>query len=204
MTPEQLDRWKDFALRMARTCFAAHRRPSGAWVEEKVADFFDCLDERLVPLLIDWDHSENIPEGHPYYDPSSWNGNAAECVGDMMQGYLADERPSAPECAHCRAAGGGRWEAAECTCQDVEGLFLDQWDEQWGGPVRCCIRAGLDVASAPSAGVIGFTAGHVRRMYPEGVPEWVFPPGEELTAWGTGEPTGHTFADLPDDAPVGL
>lgn len=41
------------------------------------------------------------------------------------------------------------------------------------GQVSCCIRAGLDMASAPSAGVIGFTVGDLRRMYPEGNPPWV-------------------------------
>lgn len=40
-------------------------------------------------------------------------------------------------------------------------------------PVHCCVRAGLDIASSPSAGVAGFTAGDIRRMYPEGVPDWV-------------------------------
>lgn len=44
-------------------------------------------------------------------------------------------------------------------------LFLDQ--------VTACIRAGLDVASAPSAGVLGFTVGDLRRMYPLGLPEWI-------------------------------
>lgn len=39
--------------------------------------------------------------------------------------------------------------------------------------VSCCIRAGLDVASAPSAGVIGFTVGDLRRMYPDGLPDWL-------------------------------
>ncbi|NTG07179.1 hypothetical protein [Rhizobium rhizogenes] len=39
--------------------------------------------------------------------------------------------------------------------------------------VSCCIRAGLDCASEPSCGVIGFTVGDLRRMYPEGVPDWV-------------------------------
>lgn len=41
------------------------------------------------------------------------------------------------------------------------------------GPVHCCVRAGLDLACNPSAGVAGFTAGNIREMYPDGVPEWV-------------------------------
>ena len=39
----------------------------------------------------------------------------------------------------------------------------------------CCLRAGFDVAVAPSAGVAGaeFTVDLIRRMYPEGVPPFV-------------------------------
>lgn len=39
--------------------------------------------------------------------------------------------------------------------------------------VTCCIRAGLDVASHPSAGVCGFTVGMLWRMYNETLPAWV-------------------------------
>ncbi|MCL6653527.1 hypothetical protein A6R70_14640 [Agrobacterium rubi] len=39
--------------------------------------------------------------------------------------------------------------------------------------VSCCIRAGLDLASSPSGGVLGFTVGDLRAMYPEGLPDWV-------------------------------
>lgn len=44
---------------------------------------------------------------------------------------------------------------------------------RFANQVSCCIRAGLDLASSPSAGVLGFTVGDLRRMYPEGVPDWV-------------------------------
>lgn len=59
--------------------------------------------------------------------------------------------------------------------------------------VQCCIRAGLDMASAPSAGVLGFTVGDLRRMYPLGLPSWV-------TA-GFAPPLS---ADVSDDAGVWL
>lgn len=39
--------------------------------------------------------------------------------------------------------------------------------------VSCCIRAGLDRAADPSGGVLGFTVGDLRRMYQDGLPEWV-------------------------------
>lgn len=51
-----------------------------------------------------------------------------------------------------------------------------RWRERWVSPLICCIRAGLDVASKPSGGVVGFTVGDLRRMYPEGIPDWVAKP----------------------------
>lgn len=44
---------------------------------------------------------------------------------------------------------------------------------RFANQVSCCIRAGLDLASSPSGGVLGFTVGDLRRMYPEGLPGWV-------------------------------
>ncbi len=62
-------------------------------------------------------------------------------------------------------------------------------------------RAGLDMASEPSAGVVGFTIGDLRRMYPEGLPEWI--------AGGFHGPRGgrvspRTVAKLPDSTAVWL
>lgn len=46
-----------------------------------------------------------------------------------------------------------------------ENLFATQ--------VSCCVRAGFDVAVAPSAGVLGFNVGTLRRMYQGEIPAWV-------------------------------
>lgn len=100
--------------------------------------------------------------------------------------------------------------------KELYGPFLkpsyDETDDQWCGPVRCCLRMGLDLASEGSAGVLGFTAGDVRRMYPEGVPEWI------ARQWDDGKQIGvkavcpgvgfvpeekgpsERFEDMPDDA----
>ena len=39
--------------------------------------------------------------------------------------------------------------------------------------ISCCVRSGFDVAVAPSAGVLGFTVGTLRKMYDNEIPEWV-------------------------------
>lgn len=48
-----------------------------------------------------------------------------------------------------------------------------RWLSTYGNRAACCVRAGLDVAVAPSGGVVGFTVGDLKRMYPEGIPAWV-------------------------------
>lgn len=234
MTPEQYDRWKDFALRMARICFKGRRRPDTKWIVEVVTDFFAGFDADDIPCIFDWDSSEPYAEGSRLYRKTyrcpCWNCSKRDAkvpcpydceggkifdlahpygVGDMTTEFLDEYRVGAPRCKSCNHHCT-RWSNPpcrfcdlECRCDEVEDHFYDQWDEQWGGPVRCCIRAGLDCASAPSGGVVGFTAGDIRAMYPDGVPAWVFPPDEHLHYWLSDEVNG-TFAELPDAAGVVL
>ena len=203
MTTEQFARWRDFSMRMARTCFMTLRRPNATWIVGAVEDFFSGFDEPDIPCIVNWDNSTAYPEGHPLHGQRSpWGGDMARCwcVGAMVSEFLDEYRGYAPPCRACRVYEYGD---EKCRCEDIEHHYYEQWDEQWGGPVHCCIRAGLDCASAASAGVLGFTAGDVRRMYPDGVPDWVFEPDERLQIWLTDELNG-TFAELPDSAGVVL
>ncbi|HUV84239.1 MAG TPA: hypothetical protein VMV86_00935 [Methanosarcinales archaeon] len=56
--------------------------------------------------------------------------------------------------------------------------------------VTCCIRAAFDIAVEPSGGVIGFTAGDIRRMFDGQVPDWVKEFWED------------DFDSIPNDDPV--
>jgi hypothetical protein len=89
---------------------------------------------------------------------------------------------------------------------DAEDAIRERLIDIYGGPVRCCVRAGMDLASAPSAGVVGFTVGDLRRMYPEGVPGWItseFFRGSPFETLPDGaEPVD--FAAIPDEAGVWL
>ena len=49
--------------------------------------------------------------------------------------------------------------------EDYTGKFYNQ--------IICCIRSGFDIAVEQSGGVVGFTAGDIRRMYNGEVPNWV-------------------------------
>lgn len=282
MTELQFERWRDFALRMARTCYAVSRRPSCDWIVGLVEEFFDLLDDADIPCIVDWDNSTDYPEGNPHFGREyslSWcgcdgyrhthgkpnpqceecNGSGlhhalyrAQCAGDMVTMFLDDYAVGWVKCRVCSSDDELRYEPrlgaatgkyrvvcfkdedvdfsdpgcdcpgghesayeasqcpkwlkkrdAMCRCDEVSALASEQWDQQWGGPVHCCIRAGLDCASAPSAGVLGFTAGDLRRMYPEGVPDWISQPGQNWFYWPSNEENG-TFADMADSAAVVL
>lgn len=211
MTPLQYERWKDFALRAARTWFKTHRRPDAAWVETEVSNFFAYgIDEDDIVCVVDWDNSTDYPEGHRYRRQDR-NGRWEHpcCVGDMMIDFMDQPRGYPPRCRACAEYEN----ESECRCDEIEERYYAQWDDQWGGPIRCCIRAGLDLAASPSMGVVGFTAGDLRAMYPEGVPDWV-----QNGDWSTQrfqacsiglipvecEPDPKPFSEIPDEQGVWL
>lgn len=201
MTSEQFQRWQDFALRMARTCFKKKRHPSAQWIAEAVEDFLENIDHNDIPCIQNWDHSDDYPEGSPYYNKSyrtmCWNcvqapvnQRKSPCPYRCEDGKIYDFADPYPVCDLMSEWEWRRiWEsndpampdsihkryrrARDCGHDEVADRVRDEWVDRCAGPVRCCVRAGLDCAVAPSAGVLGFTAGDVRRMYPDGVPDWV-------------------------------
>ncbi|MDI9689729.1 hypothetical protein [Burkholderia cenocepacia] len=44
---------------------------------------------------------------------------------------------------------------------------------RFGDMLSACVRAGFDMAVAPSAGVIGFTIGDVRDVFDGSIPDWI-------------------------------
>ncbi len=188
MTPLQFERWSDFAVRMARTCYAASWRPSGEWILDRVDGFLSCVDDEERAAIVSWDHSDGD----------------AMCVTDHLSEYCDDDyyHINVDSQAETR---NGVWR---------QGLAVEQFREQWLGPVHCCLRAGLDLAAEPSAGVVGFTAGELRNMYPEGVPDWIARPGKRSESTTVQprplgltilerEPNGE-FRDMADATPLWL
>ena len=92
------------------------------------------------------------------------------------------------ESSHVDVGGWDGSEAGVYVCDDI-GEFLaglchrpeDPMDEtRFERQVSSCVRAGLDVASEPSTGVVGFSVGTLRRMFDGEIPTWVsewFEPG---------------------------
>lgn len=44
---------------------------------------------------------------------------------------------------------------------------------RFGDMLSACVRAGFDMAVAPSAGVIGFTVGNLRDVFDGLIPDWI-------------------------------
>lgn len=234
MTPEQYDRWKDFAIRMARTCFKRRRRPDAKWIVKEVEYVFSMIDEEDIPVLESWDSGNEYLEGHPYYrrqdywlcqvqygrpcqDPDCDNGKHWRYAQSQpFCDFMSDREDSFRDESAIWMMTDAQWKRyRHLRDREKADELKDAIVEQFYDPVRMCIRAGLDMASAPSAGVAGFTAGDIRRMYPEGVPDWLFGdqplemqefvgkiPGVGLVPGQT--TPGPCFADLPDDAGVWL
>ena len=64
-------------------------------------------------------------------------------------------------------------------CDELSTFLWDQFhidrpeQSKFENQISCCVRAGFDVAVAPSAGVVGFDVGMLRRMYDNNVPDWI-------------------------------
>jgi hypothetical protein len=192
MNNEQFDRWKDFALRMAKTAFKGQRRPCTRQIVEMVQEFFDdiesgamSLDREYLAVIASWDNGAEYPEGHPYRG-REYHRSYCGCDGYR---HKHKGQPN-PDCLECHGNGVHHaWTTGPILCDAVTGYDehwmprywaddegTQRWEsrrDRWCGPPTCCIRAGFDLAVSPSMGVMGFTAGDLRRMYPDGVPDWV-------------------------------
>lgn len=74
------------------------------------------------------------------------------------------------------------WDCADCS-ESVDNSFDEyrKWNEKNGEydenrffvQITCSIRAAFDIAVKQSGGVVGFTAGDIRRIWGGDVPDWV-------------------------------
>jgi hypothetical protein len=220
MTELQYQRWKNLSLRVAHRGLGLRLKKSRRFVGDFVKDFFRTLDREYFHvneiLPVDWDEKWQHDRNDTY--------RQIEFLRDRVENWdHTDSHPTYRD-RYGHSTNG------PYIC-DIVSIRLDegwnphyygddrkyeQWDELWGGRIRCCLRIGIDMAVAPSAGVMGFTAGDIRRMYRGNVPEWMFPPDEPLEVQhfvgvvpGVGLAPGErtmigTFGSLPDDAQVWL
>lgn len=193
MNIEQYERWKDFAFRMVAVAIGGARwqRQLRSHLEELFARF-ECENWGIhYRTIADWDTHEPIPGDDGTFGFA--RSHHQPIIGDFVDEYCFDNGLVKEK------------EDRHGNCEQV--------DSRTAIALRCCVRAGLDIAVAPSAGVMGFTAGDIRKMYPEGVPEWVKgePTWETQPLTGVvpgvgftlGEPhSPKSFDELPDDAEI--
>lgn len=113
-------------------------------VREHVEAVIDCRMEWCMEHIIDWDNGARDPETRRY-----WEGG-----GDIVRSYLWDHN-------------------LELEKERRDGS-VEVVDTGIGIAVSCCVRAGMDMATEPSGGVLGFTVGDLRRMWRRRMlPKWV-------------------------------
>lgn len=153
----QYRRWKDFAIRMSQKGWSIReimRKEHQNAVIPAVQEFFSHMDwdyKNDVIRIESWDDTRtDTARGRDYYGHYS----IGPYVCDIVSEFLNNWNPF-------------HWDDEESD------KAYEHWDDNWGGRIRCCIRAGLDLAVELSAGVLGFTKGDLERMYPEGAPMWI-------------------------------
>lgn len=99
-----------------------------------------------------------------------------EKIRDMVEGFI---KQYADICADVDGWDGngqvypcddlGEWLCSHDIHMPQDASQVTRFESQ----VSACVRAGLDVAVEPSAGVVGFDVGTLRRMFDGAVPAWV-------------------------------
>lgn len=158
---------KVFALRMVKVATTPRWQPRLYGLVSECLDRFHCNES--WPIFIDWDNSERHPDddGTVGFD---WR-HPRELLCDEVKRFIWD-------------------------CQEV-GELPNYGDADKESRMEvlliCCIRAGCDIASAPSAGVYGWTVGHLKKAWhPRKVPKWVT------------EPYDGDILSLPDETHIAL
>ena len=162
MTKEQFEQWCDFALRMAHAGNFGSRRPTHAWIAAQVQEFFVDLDEDMCTYVGSW-------LGKPdWFRP----------VQNWLDDLRLDTRPCFEERIFEHEESRTFWWTDTIDSHRVaerNGAAKRRWDRQWFGPVASCIRSGL-VAATGVAAPLGVSLVTLLKMYPEGIPDFVWRP----------------------------
>lgn len=156
MTPVAADNWRQFAERMA---WESHRWRTHArrqLVVETVRDLIKCfIADWGLEMIGGWDGQQVSGRGGKMTERYGRPHLEIAYPGDDFESMLDDR-------------GFQKW-------RETDQRGSEHIETDFESAVMCCIRAGFDVAIAPSAGVIGsrYTVGMIRRMFPEGLPGYV-------------------------------
>jgi len=192
MTKFEVERWREVAERMTRL-YSAWGRPGRAWILATVRWFFDHHD------LTGEEDDDWSPHIHGWSN-CDWSDSAGCGLrAPLGYGYPCDAIQNFSEVANPYY---WKWDEDDYRGPETgfESRAGEQFEVQWMGPVVVCVRAGLDAVTGES-GVIGFTAGKLRSLWPEGVPDWI----KKDEPWGVfmdESAPGLRFDDIPDVAGV--
>lgn len=152
MTPEQAALWKQLSLGLAEG-YPENGRPSRQWIIDHVESWFDCAETWSL-------------ENTPWLNEVTGYGDGPAYPCDEVDTFIEEINPY-----------GSKWDNEDNpdVCGDY-GYFSkagNHWHEHWGGCISACIRAALNLVLPESTdgGVIGFTVGDLRRIFPDGIPK---------------------------------
>ena len=175
MTQVANERWIDFSTRIARACYADNEQPSLKWILDSLECIFTEIKDDLS-LYTSWDDTEPYPKDHEYYNSKDPTDRPL-LLSSLISEGIEDE-------IYARIHRHSTEKESRVLEKLLERRDKDRWLEaynhlknqivhRWSSPVHCCLRAGIDVAKSPSAGVVGFVVGDLKKMYPEGIPDWI-------------------------------
>lgn len=173
LTKEQVSNWKDFAIRMANTCYADSDRPPSDWIVGEVEEVFTELGDDAA-LYTSWDDRESYPIGHKWHGTDRQGiRNGPPYLSDLLSEMVEDPIYACYQDYGTKEQIERAEELRDKNLMDEYDNLLSEIIDDWAGQVHCCIRTGIDVVGEPIMGVLGFTAGDLQQMYPEGFPQWL-------------------------------
>lgn len=165
MTHQQFKNWYRFAIRMAWRGFKRIPKKSKKKIAYMVKDFFRILvsnwTKEAISRIIDWDSSEECDKCKKANEEKDYY-KTHNC---RCQIYICDEVSRMEE----------YWNPYYWQDLDSQSDHTPyaKWRDRWTDKVSCCLRAGLDLASSSSAGVVGFEVCDLKRMYKGNIPNWI-------------------------------
>lgn len=167
--------WIDFSTRMAKACYADSEQPNLEWILDTLECIFTEIKDDLS-LYTSWDTTESYQEGHKYYD-SYDSKNRPPLLSALIFEGIENEIYAR---IHIHSTEKESRVLEKLWERRNKDKWLEAYDnlreqivDRWSSPVHCCLRAGIDLAKSPSVGVVGFTVGDLKKMYPEGIPDWL-------------------------------
>lgn len=143
MTARNYKRWKGFAVRVARFGWMGRDARTVARLVQYVEEVFGNLDDDLFAGEFCLGDISDFDERIMTH----------HTLGDYLLEMISNMNPYPWACS-------------------LSGL-CEHWDETMGDRIMTCLRLPMNFVGCRHSGVLGFTAGDVRRIWQGRVPGWV-------------------------------